>query len=87
MLNISPYSFEYANIVINIAREAAKKGHTVKIYLNVDGAYNPLKFIKPPLPEERNIAKLLKKLTSLGVDIKVCSVRVEYRGQRLKEPY
>lgn len=80
MLNTGPYSFEYTDIVINIAKEAVKKGHIVKIYLYVDGAYNSLRSIKPPLPEERNIAELLKELISLGVDVKVCPVCAEYRG-------
>lgn len=41
MLNTGPYSFEYTDLVVNLAREAVKKGHTVKIYLYIDGAYNP----------------------------------------------
>ena len=80
MLNTGPYSFEYTDLVINIAKEAVKKGHTVKIYLYVDGAYNSIKTINPPVPEERNIAKLLKELIEMGVDIKVCPICAEYRG-------
>ena len=80
MLNTGPYSFEYTDLVVNLAREAVKKGHTVKIYLYIDGAYNPLKSIKPPLPEERNIASLIEELCKMGVDVKVCPVCAEYRG-------
>ncbi|MCS7139136.1 MAG: DsrE family protein [Candidatus Nezhaarchaeota archaeon] len=80
LLNTGPYSFEYTDLVVKIAREAVKKGHKVKLYLYVDGVYNALKSINPPLPEERNIAALLKELLNLGVDIKVCPVCAEYRG-------
>ena len=52
----------------------------MKIYLYVDGAYNSIKTISPPVPEERNIAKLLKELIEMGVDIKVCPICAEYRG-------
>ncbi|MEM4575860.1 MAG: DsrE family protein [Candidatus Nezhaarchaeales archaeon] len=80
VLNTTPYSFEYTDIVINMAKEAIKKGHEVKVFLFIDGVYNSLRSLTPPLPEERDISSLLKELVGLGVDIKVSLPCATVRG-------
>lgn len=80
ILNTTPYSFEYTDIVIGMAKEAIKKGHEVKVFLFMDGVYNSLRYLTPPLPEERDISNLLRELVSLGVDIKISLPCAMVRG-------
>lgn len=81
LLMTSPYTSQNSDTLIKLAEAALSQGHKVTgIYLYVDGVYNANRKIDPKSPDERNLAKIFKKLIDQGVPVKVCPVCANYRG-------
>lgn len=79
LLTTGPYQFQNYETLCKTAEAALDKGHGVKIFMYLDGVYNPIKFQKFPdmqsLPKDR-FESLVKK----GAQIIACGICVNARG-------
>ncbi|MFQ5761819.1 MAG: DsrE/DsrF/TusD sulfur relay family protein [Candidatus Bathyarchaeia archaeon] len=76
-----PYSSDNAELALHLARKTKEKGHTVNVFLYIDGVWNAHSDQNPQ--NQPNIAQLLNETRQAGVDIKVCVRCGKARG--LKE--
>jgi tRNA 2-thiouridine synthesizing protein D len=86
MLTLGPFQFENWETACNIAKSALEKGHEVKMFLYLDGVYNPIKLQTfpdlPVMPKDR-VAELVAK----GANIIACGICVNARGLEKGKDY
>lgn len=86
MLTLGPFQFENWETTYNIAKAALDKGHEVKMFLYLDGVYNPIKLQTfpdmPVMPKDR-FAELVAK----GAKIIACGICVNARGLEKGKDY
>lgn len=82
ILNRGPYGSEQAELALNLALAARKKGYTVNLYLYIDGVWAP--HLEQGVPSDINIEEHLNKALDLGVNVKACKRCADARGAREK---
>lgn len=79
LLTAGPFQTEHAETAFRIAEAALDKGHAVRMFLYLDGVYNPIQYQTFPdldvMPKDR-IQTLLRK----GAEIIACGICVNARG-------
>ncbi|MBI4316886.1 MAG: DsrE family protein [Chloroflexi bacterium] len=79
LLTLGPFQFENWDTAASIAEAALDKGHEVRMFLYLDGVYNPIKCQTFPdldtMPKDRFAA-----LASKGASIIACGICVNARG-------
>jgi sulfur relay (sulfurtransferase) complex TusBCD TusD component (DsrE family) len=76
----SPFQHESVEHAINLSTAALNKGHSVDIYLMMDGVYNPLITQSGEPFNMESISNRFKELLQLGASISGCRVCMELRG-------
>lgn len=76
LLNRGPFVSEHADLALKLAIKAREKGHSVNLYLYVDGVWAPHVKTDKPYP---NVGKLLRKALETGVQVKACNRCAEAR--------
>jgi sulfur relay (sulfurtransferase) complex TusBCD TusD component (DsrE family) len=76
----SPYHHESVDHVIELTKAAIAKGHTVDIYLMMDGVYNPIVSQSGEPFHMESISDQFKALLKLGTKVSGCRVCMELRG-------
>ena len=76
----SPFQYESADQVYEIAQAALRKGHTVNIFIMMDGVYNPITSQSGKPLNLFTISKKLEDLINKGVKVTACRVCMELRG-------
>lgn len=79
LLTTGPYQVQNYETLANTAEAALDKGHQVKIFMYLDGVYNPIKYQKFPDMEILPMHKFEKLLTK-GAEITACGICVNARG-------
>ncbi|MBI2955037.1 MAG: DsrE family protein [Chloroflexi bacterium] len=86
LLTLGPFQFENWDTAASIAEAALDKGHEVRMFLYLDGVYNPIKHQTFPdlsvMPKDR-FAALVEK----GATIIACGVCVNARGLEKGKDY
>ena len=79
LLTTGPYQHQNYETLAKTAEAALDKGHQVRIFMYLDGVYNPIKLQKFPdmdlLPVHR-----FEKLVAKGAEIIACGICVNARG-------
>ncbi len=79
LLTTGPYQVQNSETLCKTAEAALDKGHAVKIFMYLDGVYNPIKYQKFPdldtLPKDR-----VQTLVDKGAQIIACGICVNARG-------
>jgi tRNA 2-thiouridine synthesizing protein D len=79
LLTKTPFQFENWETAVNLADSALVKGHTISLFLYIDGVFNPLKrqshLLSTKLPNERFSALVEKKARII-----VCGTSAKMRG-------
>ena len=70
VLNRGPFISEYADIAVELAIEAKKKGHNVNLYLYLDGVWVP--HVKRD-KDFSNVGERLRWAQKKGVNVKSCA--------------
>ncbi len=70
VLNRGPFISEYADIAVELAIAAKKKGHNVNLYLYLDGVWVP--HVKKD-KDFSNVGERLRWALKKGVNVKSCS--------------
>lgn len=79
MLTDGPWQTERWETVTKIAEAALDKGHGVKLFLFLDGVYNPIKHQNFPDFTEQPVDSF-KRLTEKGAMIVTCGICTNARG-------
>lgn len=79
LLTTGPYQVQNYETLTKTAEAALDKGHQVKIFMYLDGVYNPIKLQTFPdldiLPKDR-----LQTLLEKGAEVIACGICVNARG-------
>jgi sulfur relay (sulfurtransferase) complex TusBCD TusD component (DsrE family) len=79
LLTLGPFQFQNWETAAGIAEAALDKGHEVRMFLYLDGVYNPIKYQTFPdlavMPKDR-----FATLVSKGASITACGICVNARG-------
>lgn len=79
LLTTGPYQVQNYETLAKTAEAALDKGHQVKIFMYLDGVYNPIKLQTFPdldiLPKDR-----LQTLLEKGAEVIACGICVNARG-------
>ncbi|MBI2303795.1 MAG: DsrE family protein [Chloroflexi bacterium] len=79
VLTTSPLQYQNGETVVHVAEAALDRGHGVRIFLYLDGVYNPLRYQTFPdmavMPWQR-----FQALAERGADIVACGLCVNARG-------
>ena len=76
----SPFQHESYDHATDIARNALERGHTVSIYLMMDGVYGPQSTQNGEPFNMKSISEQLADLTEKGANVSTCRVCMELRG-------
>jgi tRNA 2-thiouridine synthesizing protein D len=76
----SPFQYESADQVYEIAQAALRKGHKVNIFIMMDGVYNPITSQSGKPLNLITISEKLEDLINKGVKVTACRVCMELRG-------
>lgn len=86
LLTLGPFQFENWDTAASIAEAALDKGHQVRMFLYLDGVYNPVKLQTFPdlavMPKDRFAALMAK-----GAQIIACGICVNARGLEKGKDY
>ncbi|MCL5264980.1 MAG: DsrE family protein [Chloroflexi bacterium] len=86
LLTLGPFQFENWDTAASLAEAALDKGHEVRMFLYLDGVYNPVKLQTFPdldvMPKDRFAA-----LASRGAKIIACGICVNARGLEKGKDY
>ncbi|MCL5962327.1 MAG: DsrE family protein [Chloroflexi bacterium] len=86
LLTLGPFQFENWDTATSLAEAALDKGHEVKMFLYLDGVYNPIKYQTFPdldvMPKDR-----FASLVSKGATIITCGICVNARGLEKGKDY
>ena len=76
----SPFQYESADQVYEIAQTALRKGHKVNIFIMMDGVYNPITSQSGKPLNLHTVSEKLADLIDKGAKITACRVCMELRG-------
>lgn len=86
LLTLGPFQFENWDTAASLAEAALDKGHEVRMFLYLDGVYNPNKYQTFPdldvMPKDR-----FATLVSKGASIIACGICVNARGLEKGKDY
>lgn len=86
LLTMGPFQFQNWDTAASIAEAALDKGHGVRMFLYLDGVYNPIKYQTFPdlevMPKDR-FATLISK----GAEVIACGICVNARGLEKGKDY
>lgn len=76
----SPFQYESADQVYEIAQAALRRGHKVNIFIMMDGVYNPITSQSGKPLKMSTVSEKFADLIDKGVKITSCRVCMELRG-------
>jgi tRNA 2-thiouridine synthesizing protein D len=79
LLTKTPFQFENWETTVHLADSALDKGHTVSLFLYIDGVFNPLKRQTYPFPTTLPYKRFLS-LIEKKARIVVCGTSAKIRG-------
>ena len=76
----SPFHHESVDEALEISREALKQGHSVELFLMMDGVYSAYKKQSGEPFKVEAVHERLKNLVNSGARVNCCRVCMELRG-------